>query len=70
MWRGRPESIAKEVQNQSLRGEILGLPEVSQSMSRTLMVLLVLIEGGVVEKEWPLMLELLVLVVRIKFSHL
>ena len=35
-------------------------------MARSLGVL-VLIEGGVVEEEWPLMLELLVLVVRIKF---
>ena len=66
MWRGRPESIPKEVQNQRLRGEVLGVPEVSQAMARTLRVL-VLIEGGVVEEEWPLMLELLVLVVRIKF---
>lgn len=69
VWRGRPESIPEEVQNQSLRGEVLGLPEVSQAMARTLVVL-VLVEGGVVEEEWPLMLELLVLVVRIKFRLL
>ena len=65
MWRRRPESVPKEVQDKYLRRGVLRVAEVCQAVY---LWGLILLEGGVVEQEGPLML--LVLVVRVRLRLL
>jgi hypothetical protein len=65
MWRRRPESIPEEVQDKCLRRGVLRVAEVCQAVY---LWGLILLEGGVVEQEGPLML--LVLVVKVKLRLL